>query len=124
MFAHVLWWSRLSSSDRAVGHDRVEQPADRGAARVVVHRPAAAEDPRLVGVRVGVGADAGDGVGGIRGLGEVALQELDARADRVDVRVLEAGAEQRAVQLHHAGVLVDELVRLGVGHDRADAASR
>ena len=38
------------------------------------------------------------------------------------VRVLKAGAEQRAVDPFEAGVLADERARFALGHDRADAA--
>ncbi|MDF2575061.1 MAG: hypothetical protein K0S05_1973 [Agromyces sp.] len=73
-------------------------------------------------MRRGVGLDRGDGVCGIRRLAEVAHEQLDACAHRVDVRVLEAGTEQSAVELHDARPCVDESVDLRLGHHRRDAA--
>ena len=107
-----------------VGNHLVEQAADRRTAGVVVHRPSPAEDPRLVGMRRGVRSHALDGVRGIRRLGEVALEQLDSAADRVDVGVLEAGAQQSAAEVHDAGVGADVRGGLGVGDDRGDAAAR
>ena len=50
----------VGEEDRPVGDDRVEGLTRRGAAREVLHRPAAADDPLEVGVRRGVRRDDGE----------------------------------------------------------------
>ncbi|WP_425558595.1 hypothetical protein [Kitasatospora albolonga] len=45
---------------------------------------------------------------------QVALAELGAAEHRVDVRVLEAGDQQLALQVHHFGARADQLADLVV----------
>jgi hypothetical protein len=75
---------------RPIRHDRVEVLAARRAVREVGHVPAAADDPGLLGVGLGVGPDGGDRAVAAALLAEVAFDEVHPAGDRVDVRVLEA----------------------------------
>jgi hypothetical protein len=94
------------------------------AAREVVHRPTPALDPSFAGVRLGVGLHRRDGVRGIRRLGQVAQEQLDAGTHRVHVGVLEPGAQQRSVEIDHAGGLADQVGRGRFGYDRRHTTVR
>ncbi len=112
----------VEQEHRAVGDDRVQVLLARCAAREVLHGPAAAEDPGLLGVGVGVG---GDGVQ----VGVPPLQVVQPQPEpvasgerRVDVGVLEAGQQQPAGRAHHAGGGSGQARELGLGADGRDPA--
>ncbi len=109
--------------DRTVGHDRVDEGCRRVAAREVVHRPAAPGDPLDLGVRGRVGGDAGDGLLCGLGAAEVALQKLDAAGGGVDVRVLEARAEEGAVEVDDLRLGAAVEVDLGGRDESGDAVA-
>ncbi len=108
--------------DRTVRDDGVEQLPGRQTALEALHRPAAAGDPLLVGVGVGVGADPLQVVGHPDGSGEVADGQLGAAEDGVDVRVLEARQQQLAGEVDDLGVRADQVPDLVVA-DRGDPAA-
>ena len=108
---------------RAVGHDRVQRLAGRGAAGVVRHPPAATDDPLELGVSGGVRRDPRQGLVGGHGVVQVAAQQVDAAHDRVDVGVLEAGDQQPAVEVDDLGRGADELAQLVVGPHGGDASA-
>ena len=102
----------VHQEDRPVGDDRVEVLLARRAAGKVLHRPAAAGDPRLVRVRCGVRGDGGQVALPLDGVVEPQPVELAARHRCVHVRVLEAGQHLGAAGLHHPGAGADQRVDL------------
>jgi hypothetical protein len=96
---------------RPVRDDRVELLAPRRPVGEVGHRPAAAEDPRLVGMGFDVAPDRGQDRLPAADAVERALEALDARRDRVDVGVLEPRQQEPSGQVDHAAVRTD-----AVGH--------
>ncbi len=96
----------------AVRDGRVELLPGGGAAVEGVHGPAAAGDPVVCGVRVGIGPYGRDSGGGVAGAGEVALGEFLPGGDRVDVGVLEAGEQEASGEVHHLGARADEFAYL------------
>ncbi len=105
--------------DRAVRDDPVEQPGGGHATREALHRPAAAGDPLLIGVRGGVRADPGQVLVQVGRPGQVALAHLHPAEDGVDVRVLETGDQQPPGQVDHLGPRAAQVVQ--VVADREDA---
>ena len=105
---------------RPIRHHAIEDVLRRVAAREDVHRPPAADDPRFLRVRRRVLGDDPLVLPHVVGLGEVAVQHLEAAGRRVDVRVLEPGHEQPPGEIHHLGPRADQLAHIAVGPDRHD----
>ena len=108
---------------RPVGDHRVQRRPVGAAGAEGVHDPAAAEDPGVAGV---VGGVAGHG-GGVRrrlDLVEVALGQLQAAGGGVDVRVLEPGQDQPAVQAQHPGRRSAQLGQVALGPAAATRPAR
>ena len=107
---------------RPIRHHGVEHGAVGYAAGEDVHGPSAAQDPRLVGMRVGVCADQLDVAVRRMDLAEVAPQAVETAATRVDVRVLEPRQQRASGQVDRLGRrsadLADPIVRAD-GHDPA-----
>ena len=102
LLTQALWPSVDSSSTgRSADHRVQRRPVGAGGAEGV-HDPAAAEDPGVAGAVGGV-AGHGGRVGLRLDLVEVALGQLQAAGGGVDVRVLEPGQDQPAVQAQHPG---------------------
>lgn len=68
----------VDQEDGTVGYDGVEPVPGRAAAVEGLHGPAAAGDPLLVRMAVGVGPYRGEGVRRRTGLRKVALPEFEA----------------------------------------------
>ena len=106
---------------RPVGDHRVQRRPVGAAGAEGVHDPAAAEDPGVAGV---VGGVAGHG-GRVRrrlDLVEVALGQLQAAGGGVDVRVLEPGQDQPAVQAQHPGRRSAQVGQVALGAGGGDPA--
>ncbi|GAA3146279.1 hypothetical protein GCM10017687_74030 [Streptomyces echinatus] len=99
---------------RPVRDDGVQQLLRRRTARERLHGPAAAEDPLPLRMGVGVGAYGGHGLLGRRPSGQIALGQFEPGRHRMDVRVLEAGQQQPAGQVHHLGARPGEFAHLRV----------
>ena len=100
LLTQVVWPSRLQRMTGPVGHDGVDQFLARERAGTEGgHRPAAALDPGLVRMRVGVLLDDGDVLVDRRRRIQVAAVRLDAARDRVDVHVLHARQDHAALQV-------------------------
>ena len=108
---------------RAVGNHGVEQLPGRRPERVVRHRPAAAEDPRQVRVRLGVPADRVERVVGRLAVVDVAAQHVDPGHHGVHVRVLEPRKQQAAGEIDHLGARPAQRQDLVVVADGGDAAA-
>jgi len=110
----------VEQEHRTVGHDRVEVLLARQTAGEALHRPAATDDPRLVGVRRGVGRDDVE-IGLLaQHVVEPHPQPVAARERCVDVAVLEAGQQQPTRRAHHPGARPGEgqqVVALADGGD-------
>ena len=104
----------------AVGHDRIEEILRRCPAREHVHRPAAAEDPLAFRVRLRVRPHGFHVAIGRMEVVEIALQPIDTAADRVDVRVLEAGHQHPSAKIEHLRGRVDPIAYVVVAADRHD----
>ena len=85
--------------DGPVGHDAIERRRRRGAAFERVHGPPTAEDPRHLGVGVGVGPDRGEVLIGRRQVVQVALEHVQAAAHGMDMRVLEPRHQHASGQI-------------------------
>ncbi len=85
-----------------VGHDGVEVLLARRPAGEVLHRPPAAEHPRLVGVVGGVAADDVEVLGATGRVVQPHPAQVPPGDGRVHVAVLEAGEHQPAWRLDHA----------------------
>ena len=109
--------------DRPIGRDAVEVRAVRDPAREVRHRPAVADDPRLVGVGGGVGRhDLEVVIQPTRAL-EAAAQPAQPGANGMDVRVPEARRDGPAAQPDDAGPRADRDADLVVASNRDDPAA-
>jgi hypothetical protein len=84
----------VGQEHRSVRHDRVEVGRDRRTARKGGHGPPAAEDPREIGVGVGVRLDRGEVVLARRSLREVATGAFEPALHGVHVGVDEPGTDQ------------------------------
>ncbi len=101
VLAHTLWWSRLlsntgrspttASSAWRVGAPRSKWSIDQPPPRIQPSGLAAAYSPI-----------AAQRIVGVFRLGQVALEQFDAGADGVHVRVLETGSEECALQVDDA----------------------
>ena len=109
---------------RPIRHHPIEDVLRRVAAREDVHGPSAADDPRILRVRRRVPGDDPLVLPHVVGLGEVAVQHLEAAGRRVDVRVLEPGHEQPPGEIHHLGPRADQPAHIAVGPDRHDLTLR
>ena len=116
---HVL----VEQEHRTVGHDRVEVLLARKAAREALHRPAAAEDPRLVRVLVGVPRDHVEVGVAAEHVVEPDPTQVPTGERRVHVAVLEPGEHQPAGGPHHAGARPRERDDVGGVAERADAVA-
>ncbi len=107
---------------RAVRHDGVEELLARECAGAECrHRPAAARDPRVVGVRLGALLDLRDVLlGGVQRV-EVAGVRLHPARDRVDVHVLHARDDHAALQRDDLRLRADVVLGAGVRADVDDA---
>ncbi len=85
----------VGQEHRAIRDGPVEVLAPREPARKVGERPAAAQDPRDLGVRRGVGRDPAHVVVDPLAVEQVAVDAVDAGRDRVDVGVPEPGVTVR-----------------------------
>ncbi len=110
----------VRQEDRPIGHQPVEHVLRRRAAGEHVHRPAAAEDPRHVGVRGGVLGDQPLVVGQRARVVERALEQVEAAGHRVHVRVLEPGEQHPAAEVDHLGAGADQVGDGVVGADGDD----
>ena len=110
--------------DGAVGHDAIERLRGRGAAFERVHRPSAAQDPRHLGVGVGVGLDRGEVFIGRRQVVQVALEHVQAAAHGMDVRVLEPRHQHASGQIDDLRARSDSLPDVVVRADDRRSAVR
>lgn len=99
---------------RPVRDDRVQQLLRRRAPRERLHRPAAAEDPLPLRMRVGVGPHGGHGRLRRRRAGQIAPGQFEPGRHRVDVRVLEAGQQQPPREVDHLRTGPGEFAQPGV----------
>lgn len=106
--------------DGPVGHHAVEELPGGAATVEGLHGPAAAGDPLLVGVGVGVGPYGRQGVGRRTRAREVAARQLDARRHRMHMGVLESRDQQLAREVDDFGLRADQLAHLVVA-DGGDA---
>lgn len=97
---------------RAVGDDGVDELPGGHTAGEGLHRPAAARDPLPLGVGRGIGGDPAQVLLEVGGAGEVALAQLDAREDGMDMGVGEAGDQQPPGQVDHLRTGSDQLAHL------------
>ena len=108
---------------RTIGDDGVERLLRRCPAGEHVHVPAAAEDPRRVGVGRRVLRDHPLVRVEDVELGQVAAEHLETAPRRVDVRVLESGQQHASGEVHHLGVRAAPRANVLVGADRDDRAA-
>ena len=113
----------VQQEHRPIGHDGVEVRGER--AGVAEHRavPAAAQDPRQVGVRLGEGPDPLEVRVAVDEVVEVHVQEVAGAERRVDVRVLEPREDHAPGEVEVLAAGPDRLADVGLGADRHDAVA-
>ncbi len=112
----------VDQGSRAIGHQFVQLLAGGEAAGEIAHRPAAAENPFLIGMTAGVGGDRQAGLLASLDLLQRALRHAVPGLGRVGVGVLKTGQEHPALHVDHAGAgaaVLGQLLRVADGEDAA-----
>ena len=108
--------------DGRVGGDRIDPAAVRHLAAPAVLIPVAALKPGAPGQRLRRGGDARDELRGIGGVAQRGLRQHRRGLHEMDVRIDEAGGDERALQVDHAGALASAGAHR-TGADRGDAVA-
>ena len=112
----------VGQEHRTVGHDRVEHVLRGRAAREHVHRPPAAEDPRRVGMRLGVRPDARSYSSASRRRAGRTGACRARRATGCTWASWKPGTSMPPAQVDDLGARADQVADVLVGADRDDRA--